>query len=249
MESKTFLHKRGLVFHRFRQYPSNPVPENLPPPDPQLAFTRHFVANQAALYGFLVSLVQDLHAADDLLQELAGRLWVKFETNDSNRPFIAWGIGFARLIAMEWRREQQRLPLSLDESTLDQLAEQAAEQAGQLDERRDALHECLKSLTLHRRRVLHLRYQEELSVATIARTWKRTTLLFPALRSAPMALSGDCRIKQIPNSLCCHRGHPARISHDHRRDGQGQRRSENRHGILKSYRRRRLHHQVPRRHG
>lgn len=168
------------------------MPENLPPPDPQLAFTRHFVANQAALHGFLVSLVHDFHAADDLLQELAGRLWVKFETYDPGRPFVAWGIGFARLVATEWRRKQQRLPLALDEATLDQLANQAADQAGQQDERRDALHECLKSLTQHQRRALHLRYQEELSVAAIASSWKRTEMaVYKVLKHAHRSLL-DC---------------------------------------------------------
>lgn len=149
----------------------------LPPaPDPRLAFTRLFVAAQSALHGYLVSLVQDVHAADDLLQELAGRLWTRFEHYDPERSFVAWGIGFARLLALEWRRRQQRLPLSLDEATLDLLANQAAEQAAQLDGRRDALHECLKSLTDHQRRTLHLRYQEELSVADIARSWRRTEM-------------------------------------------------------------------------
>lgn len=168
------------------------MPENLPPPDPQLAFTRLFVANQAALHGFLVSLVHDLHAADDLLQELAGRLWVKFDSYDPSRPFVAWGIGFARLVAMEWRRKQQRLPLALDEATLDQLANQAADQAGQQDERREALHECLKSLTQHQRRALHHRYQEELSVAAIASSWKRTEMaVYKVLKHAHRSLL-DC---------------------------------------------------------
>jgi len=181
-----------LVFDGFRQYPSNTVPENPPPPDPQLAFTRLFVANQAALHGFLVSLVHDLHAADDLLQELAGRLWVKFDSYDPGRPFVAWGIGFARLVVMEWRRKQQRLPLALDEETLDQLADQAADQVGLQDERRDALHECLKSLTSHQRLALHLRYQEELTVATIARSWKRTEMaVYKVLKHAHRGLL-DC---------------------------------------------------------
>ena len=66
-----------------------------PPTEPHLAFTRLFVANQAAFHGFLISLVHDLHAADDLLQDLAGRLWAKFDAYDPQRPFVAWGLGFA----------------------------------------------------------------------------------------------------------------------------------------------------------
>lgn len=81
--------------------------ENLSP-DPPVAFTRLFVAAQPALHGFLMSLVHDPHAADDLLQELAERMWRKFGEYDRQRPFVAWGIGFARLLAMEWRAAEHR---------------------------------------------------------------------------------------------------------------------------------------------
>ena len=66
------------------------------PPDPHLVFTRLFVAAQPGLHGFLMALVHDAHAADDLLQDLAERLWRKFDQYDPARPFIAWAIGFAR---------------------------------------------------------------------------------------------------------------------------------------------------------
>jgi RNA polymerase sigma-70 factor (ECF subfamily) len=165
--------------------------------DSHLAFTRVFVANQAAFHGYLVSLVQDVHAADDLLQELAVRLWSKFGSYDPQRPFIAWGLGFARLLAMEWRRKQSRLPLPLDETTLGKLADEAQDHAERHDERRDALHDCLKSLTAHQRRTLHLRYHEELPVAKIASAWQRTEMaIYKVLKHAHQALF-DCISKTL----------------------------------------------------
>lgn len=98
-----------------------------------LRFTRLFVADQAAFRGFLLSLVHDPHAVDDLLQELAVRLWRRFADYDAGRPFVAWGIGFARLVAFEWRRRQARLPVAVDDSTLQALAELAAERAVEHD--------------------------------------------------------------------------------------------------------------------
>lgn len=166
-------------------------------PEPQLAFTRLFVANQAAFHGFLASLVHDAHAADDLLQDLAGRLWVKFDTYDSRRPFIAWGLGFARLVAMEWRRKQSRLPLPLDEATLEKLADEAQDHADHHDARRDALRECLKSLTDHQRRTLHLRYHDELPVAQIASAWQRTEMaIYKVLKHAHRTLL-DCMTQAL----------------------------------------------------
>ena len=167
------------------------------PPEPHLAFTRLFVANQAALHGFLVSLVNDLHAADDLLQDLAGRLWAKFDTYDPQRPFVAWGLGFARLVAMEWRRKQARQPLPLDDATLAKLADEAQDHADHYDSRRDALHECLKSLTEHQRRTLHARYHDDLPVSQIAKAWQRTEMaIYKVLKHSHQALL-DCITKAL----------------------------------------------------
>lgn len=164
----------------------------LPPPDPHLTFTRLFVAAQPALHGFLVSLVHDPHAADDLLQDLAERMWRKFDEYDERRPFVAWGIGFARLLAMEWRRRQQRLPIPLDEEALDLLATEAADQAIRHDDRLDALRACLRHLTDRQRAVLHQRYQEEQPVKAIARDSNRTQMaIYKMLKHVHRALL-DC---------------------------------------------------------
>jgi RNA polymerase sigma-70 factor (ECF subfamily) len=160
-----------------------------PSSDPHLAFTRQFVSAQPALHGFLTSLVHDPHAADDLLQELAERMWRKFHEYDGSRPFVAWGIGFARLLAMEWRRRQQRLPLPLDDETLDRLASEAAEEAPHHDERLDALRACLKGLTERQRAVLRMRYQESMPVAGIANLSNRTQVaVYKMLKHAHQAL-------------------------------------------------------------
>jgi RNA polymerase sigma-70 factor (ECF subfamily) len=147
-----------------------------PSSDPHLAFTRLFIAAQPALHGFLMSLVHDPHAADDLLQDLAARMWRKFGEYDGQRPFVAWGIGFARLLAMEWRRAQRRLPLPLDGETLDLLALEAAEDAPRHDDRLDALRSCLRQLTDRQCAALRLRYQESIPVAGIARSWNRSQM-------------------------------------------------------------------------
>ncbi len=161
------------------------------PAEPQLAFTRLFVANQAAFQGYFVAITHDLHAADDLLQDLAGRLWKKFGTYDDGRPFVAWGLGFARLVALEWWRAQQRKPLPLDEETLEALSKEALPHAEQQDSRREALHECMKSLTDHQRLTLHQRYQEDRSVGEIARSREVTEMaVYKILKHAHLSLLG-----------------------------------------------------------
>lgn len=166
-------------------------------PDPHLEFTRQLVAAQSAFHGFLFSLVHDRHATDDLLQELACRLWLKFPEYDRTKPFVAWGIGYARLLAFEWRRKQARLPLPMDDETLNALAETAAESAVRNESQSEALRGCLRSLTDHQRHALVLHYQEDRSVGDIARLWNRTTMaVYKVLKRSHEALL-DCMRKTI----------------------------------------------------
>jgi len=166
----------------------------------QLEFTRLFVGSQAAFQGFLLTLVHDRHAADDLVQELAGRLWLKFADYDRSRPFVSWGLGFARLLAFEWRRHQARLPVPLDEATLQALADVAAEQSLASDERREVLGHCLQQLTDHQRQALQARYYRDQSVAEIARQTRRTeTAVYKVLKRAHLLLL-DCMRQALASS-------------------------------------------------
>ena len=163
----------------------------------QLEFTRLFVASQAAFQGFLLTLVHDRHAADDLVQELACRLWVKFDDYQRSRPFVAWGLGFARLLAFEWRRLQARLPVPLDEPTLQALADLAAERSMASDERHEALGHCLQHLSKHQRQVLQARYYDDQPVAEIARQAQRTEMaVYKVLKRAHQLLL-DCMRKTL----------------------------------------------------
>ena len=170
--------------------------------DAPLAFTRCFVAHQSAFHGYLTSLTGDHHAADDLVQELAARLWKKFGNYDPSRSFVAWGLGFARLLALEWRRRQAKLPLPVDDDTLERLAEEAARSAAAHDPAREALRECLPRLTDLQRKVLQARYHDDLAVSEIARAWRRSTMaIYKVLHRAHEALL-DCmrRIDRQPQA-------------------------------------------------
>lgn len=145
-----------------------------PKPDHHLAFTKQFVMASPALHGFLISLVHDAHAADDLMQDLAERMWLKFAEYDDNRPFVAWGMGFARFLVKEWYRKQKRQPLHLDETMIDLLADQASDRLANQDERVDALRSCIEKLTEKQRTLLRMRYQDDKPIKRIAEERNRS---------------------------------------------------------------------------
>ncbi len=173
---------------------SRPSPDD--DPSRELEFTKLMLANERAIYGFIYSLAHDRNAADELRQELAGRLWTKFDRYDAKRPFVAWAIGFARLLVFEWRREQAKLPIPLEDEALNKLADAAAERAEQNDDVREALHECAGNLTELQRKALHQRYYEEASVAKIAKAWKRTEMaVYKVLKRVHQSLAECMREK------------------------------------------------------
>lgn len=162
----------------------------------ELEFTKLLLENERAIFGFIHSLTQDIGATEELRQELAERLWNKFDQYDGSRPFVAWAIGFARLMVFEWRRAQTKLPIPMSDEALNQLADDAADRAESRDEIYAALRECSAGLTELQRKALHQRYFEETPVKQIAKAWGRTQMaVYKVLNRVHESLADCLRTK------------------------------------------------------
>ena len=107
--------------------------------------------------GMLVPKAAD---ADDVMQQTASRLWIKFEEYDSDRPFTPWAIGFAYHEVLSWRQKQGRERLVFSEEILAQLHATIGEECSLLEHRRYALDGCLLKLSVKERDLLLRRYSE-----------------------------------------------------------------------------------------
>lgn len=141
-----------------------------PGESPQPAdFEKLIEAHQAALRGFILSLVADPSAAEDILQEtnlVAWRKAVDFETGSN---FRAWAFRIAHFQVLSHRQKQSRDRLVLDDDLVATLADEAVEERpGPAQERRERLHLCISQLPERQRSVITSRYFENQSVATIA---------------------------------------------------------------------------------
>ena len=131
-------------------------------------FLRHFLPAEPLLRSYLLAATGDVHAADDLLQEVSSVLWEKLDQYDEARPFRAWALGIARLEVLKWRQRLARSREALSGDTLGALAEAAAELAPEIDERLAHLRRCVEGLQERTRRVLRLRYWERLPIRQVA---------------------------------------------------------------------------------
>ncbi|MBL8797003.1 MAG: sigma-70 family RNA polymerase sigma factor [Planctomycetia bacterium] len=131
-------------------------------------FITHLTMAQPSLWAYVLSLLPDHVAAQDVLQETNLTLWRKAGNFQPGTSFIAWACQVAYFHVLSYRRRMRRDRLVLDDSVLAYLAERQAERAETLDNRLAALRGCLEKLPEASRRLLQERYAPGGSVKDLA---------------------------------------------------------------------------------
>ena len=141
----------------------------------QDSLLRLLLAHRAMLIGYITSIVRDPHLAEDVFQDVSLIILKKGHTVADERGFPPWARQVARLEALNAYRQAKRAPQPLGEEVLASLdAEWEAEDASaHPTETRDALRACLNKLTPRARRIVALRYDENLSGRNLARRLAR----------------------------------------------------------------------------
>lgn len=120
---------------------------------------------------YLRSVIRDPAAADDLFQETMLTAWRTLDRFDRTKPFGPWLRGIARVLVLEWRRQTVRHPRLCDAEVLDQIESRMTEfhrlKGDTLDEKLDALRQCLSRLLESYRSTIELRYRDGLSLSEI----------------------------------------------------------------------------------
>ena len=86
------------------------------------ALVDHLTRQQSSLFHYILSLVPDPVAAQDILQETNLVLWRKAAEYDPALPFMPWACRIALFQVKAHRRDQARDLHVFDDDVLDQLA-------------------------------------------------------------------------------------------------------------------------------
>jgi RNA polymerase sigma-70 factor (ECF subfamily) len=168
------------------------------PLSPRDRFLDHFLECESALRGFIASVMARPADRDDMLQEVALRLWQLFERYDAARPFTAWALGVAARRMKEESRKAQRRPLLMDAATIEHLAtafEQLATEAA--TEEHLALEQCLHALPEASGSLIRARYFQHQSIdALSASTGQSTAAVYQTLCRLRRRLA-DCIRKRL----------------------------------------------------
>jgi RNA polymerase sigma-70 factor (ECF subfamily) len=139
--------------------------------------TAEFLRERHRLGAYVTGLLRDVHAAEDVLQEVWLRLAAEVEKGTVLENQSAWCRGVARNLARRHWEKQQKAKVIADSAVLEafldrvDLAFAEAEQ-GEDDHgaaRRQALQDCVAKLPEHSRHLLSLRYERRLSMDEVAR--------------------------------------------------------------------------------
>jgi RNA polymerase sigma-70 factor (ECF subfamily) len=133
-----------------------------------------FVRYEPAIHSFLTSLLANLDDAEVVMQETSIAMWRKFDQFASGTSFRNWAFQIARFEAMNFRRKRQRDRHLFNSELVHLLADEAAEQAAQLEEERRVLAHCVAKLDPPDREVLSGRYREDSTIKQYAERVGRT---------------------------------------------------------------------------
>jgi RNA polymerase sigma-70 factor (ECF subfamily) len=127
-----------------------------------------FVRHQPRIKGFIVSLLPDFAAAEDVLQETFLVVQRKAVEFDASGNFIAWAFQIARFQVMKAQAQHRRAVDRFSDEVLEAL--EASAPTEPLDESKlSALPICLAKLAPQTRRIVDLFYEHEHKPQEIAR--------------------------------------------------------------------------------
>ena len=131
-------------------------------------FTHYWLEAEPSVSAYVFASISSFHDAEDVVQRIAQELARRFDEYDSNRQFVGWALWIAKSRVIDFYRAQDRTRVVFSDELLGRLADTIARQADGRSNRREALEACLEELPPKSRRLLDLRYVEELSAEEMA---------------------------------------------------------------------------------
>ncbi len=130
--------------------------------------------HERRLNGYVLALVPNWNDADDILQEVAARLWQQFDKYRPEADFGAWACTIAHYEILSYRKRKGRRTVqpsaAFDQAVLEEMA--AAERAAA--PRLQALHDCLEKLSGAQRAFLQGYYGGDSTIPQLAARFGRS---------------------------------------------------------------------------
>ncbi len=160
-------------------------------------FFELFLNAQNRIYGFLYVMLHNRDDVEDILQETASSMWEHFDKYQDKTDFAAWGIAIARNKAINFIKKNARSRPQLSDDVYSQIMAIEVNAKDDLSERTDALMRCTQKLKDLDRKVLLLRYNQDVSMKKIAQILGRSSTGIYHTMSRIHTLLQECVFKAL----------------------------------------------------
>ncbi len=123
---------------------------------------------QGRLYVYILSLIGDADAANDVLQETDIVLWKESHQYVPGTNFKAWAFRIAHFQCMAYRQRRLRDRVVFSDEVVARLAIESKDLDEGYEQRAAALARCLERIQPRSREALRLRYAEDVAVQEMA---------------------------------------------------------------------------------
>jgi RNA polymerase sigma-70 factor, ECF subfamily len=131
-------------------------------------FVRLFQQHERKIYGYILALVPNIVAAEEISQETNLRLWEQFDQFDPHTHFGVWACTVAYYQVLKYRKASERSRVRFDSRLLEILADRAVTRLDDLTLRQNYLIDCLSQLSEFKRQVIRLYYSLGLTAKAVA---------------------------------------------------------------------------------
>ncbi|MGB7344045.1 MAG: sigma-70 family RNA polymerase sigma factor [Pirellulaceae bacterium] len=153
----------------------NKTTRTINPEPSQDEFVRLLAMHSSKLMSFIrIITMNHGDETEEVFQLTCMVLWQKFSQYDKNGNFAAWACRIAHYEMLKLQESKRRIKLLSDEA-IESLAMAALPIASEINERRDALSNCLAKLPMSDHDLIRQRYFDGLSVGEVAKRVDRST--------------------------------------------------------------------------
>lgn len=138
-------------------------------------FLRLLAENERRLTAYVHALVLSWQDAEDVLQDTRIRLWEQFDSFRPDGDFAAWAVAIARYMVLAYRTRCRRERVCFSDDVMERISQNLPPaDSSRRDGHLLALMECVKTLGIASRRLLHLWCTERQKIKDIALDQNKT---------------------------------------------------------------------------
>ncbi len=128
---------------------------------------------QGWLYAYILSLLANHDAANEVLQESNLVIWRKHEEFELGTNFRAWALRIANFQVMAFRQKKVRELQPFNIELVENISKKMQHRAADYDQRLDILAKCLEDLSEYSRDLVTRRYIQGDSISEIAQDLRK----------------------------------------------------------------------------